>query len=305
MSKIAKSLTELIGFTPLVELSSYKSLPASLIAKLEYFNPGGSVKDRVALAMVEDAEKRGVLKRGGTLIIPTSGNTGIGLALVATIKRYKALIVMPDSMSEERIRLLKAYGAQLVLTPGAEGMTGSIHRANSLSKELPNSLVLQQFENWSNPEIHFRTTGEEIWNDTDGRVDIFVAGVGTGGTVSGVGKALKKRNSSIQVIAVEPASSPVLLGGSSGKHGLQGIGAGFIPEIYQPEFVDEVIAIEDGEAKEVARTLAKNEGILVGISSGAACAAAIKVASRPENSGKRVVVLFPDGGERYLSTGLF
>ncbi|WP_018108163.1 cysteine synthase A [Bacteroides propionicifaciens] len=308
MSKISSKLTDLIGSTPLLELTNYnaaKGLKAKVIAKLEYFNPAGSVKDRIALAMVEDAEAKGTLKKSGTIIEPTSGNTGVGLALVAASKGYRLILTMPETMSVERRNLLKALGAELHLTPGADGMKGAIAKAMALQTEIEGSVVLQQFENPANPEVHKRTTGPEIWSATDGKVDMFVAGVGTGGTVSGVGSALKAKNPSIKIIAVEPASSPVLSGGKPGPHKIQGIGAGFVPKNYDASVVDEVVQIENDEAIRVGRELSTKEGLLVGISSGAAVAAATKLAQRPENAGKNIVVLLPDTGERYLSTDLY
>jgi cysteine synthase A len=308
MSKIAKRLTDLIGNTPLLELASYnksKELKAKVIAKLEYFNPGGSVKDRIALAMIEDAEAKGSLKPGATIIEPTSGNTGVGLALVATVKGYKAILTMPDTMSIERRNLLKAFGAEVVLTPGTAGMKGAIEKAESLRNSTPGSIILQQFENPANPAIHKRTTGEEIWRDTDGKVDIFVAGVGTGGTVSGVSEALKGHNPNIKVYAVEPASSPVLSGGKSGPHKIQGIGAGFVPKTYNASVIDGIIQVENDDAIRTGRELAKEEGLLVGISSGAAVYAATVLAQKPENKDKTIVALLPDTGERYLSTVLY
>jgi cysteine synthase A len=308
MSKIAKRLTDLIGNTPLLELASYnksKELKAKVIAKLEYFNPGGSVKDRIALAMIEDAEAKGSLKPGATIIEPTSGNTGVGLALVATVKGYKAILTMPDTMSIERRNLLKAFGAEVVLTPGTAGMKGAIEKAESLRNSTPGSIILQQFENPANPAIHKRTTGEEIWRDTDGKVDIFVAGVGTGGTVSGVSEALKGHNPNIKVYAVEPASSPVLSGGKSGPHKIQGIGAGFVPKTYNESVIDGIIQVENDDAIRTGRELAKEEGLLVGISSGAAVYAATVLAQKPENKNKTIVALLPDTGERYLSTVLY
>lgn len=308
MSKIAKRLTDLIGNTPLLELASYnksKELKAKVIAKLEYFNPGGSVKDRIALAMIEDAEAKGTLKPGATIIEPTSGNTGVGLALVATVKGYKAILTMPDTMSIERRNLLKAFGAEVVLTPGTAGMKGAIEKAESLRNSTPGSIILQQFENPANPAIHKRTTGEEIWRDADGKVDIFVAGVGTGGTVSGVSEALKGHNPNIKVYAVEPASSPVLSGGKSGPHKIQGIGAGFVPKTYNASVIDGIIQVENDDAIRTGRELAKEEGLLVGISSGAAAYAATVLAQKPENKDKTIVVLLPDTGERYLSTVLY
>jgi cysteine synthase A len=307
MSKIAKNLTELVGNTPLVQFSNYavnKGLNANVIAKLESYNPLGCVKERIALAMIEDAEAKGILKPGIEIVEPTSGNTGIGLAFVAAIKGYKLTLTMPETMSVERRNLLKALGANLVLTPGAEGMKGAIAKANAIAEE-NGSFVPQQFENAANPKIHAETTGEEIWRDTDGKVDIFVAGVGTGGTVSGVGLTLKKYNSAIQIVAVEPADSPVLSGGNPGPHKIQGIGAGFIPKNFNPEVVDEIIPVSNDQAILTARQLAREEGMLVGISSGAAAYAATQLALRPENKGKNIVVLLPDTGERYLSTLLY
>lgn len=308
MAKIAKKLTDLVGNTPLVELSNFnrsKGLKATVIGKLEYFNPAGSVKDRIALAMIEDAEAKGRLKPGATLIEPTSGNTGVGLAFVAAAKGYRLVLTMPDTMSLERRNLLKALGAELVLTPGAEGMKGAIAKAEELRKATAGSVILQQFENPANPAIHIRTTAEEIWRDTDGKVDIFVAGVGTGGTVSGVGAGLKKHNPSIRIVAVEPSDSPVLSGGQPGPHKIQGIGAGFIPKTYNPEVVDEIMRITNDDAIRTSRELAQQEGLLVGISAGAAVYAAVELARRPENAGKQIVALLPDTGERYLSTVLY
>lgn len=308
MKKIAQHLTDLVGNTPLLELNNYsknKGLKAHVIAKLEYFNPAGSVKDRVALAMIEAAEKDGLLKPGATIIEPTSGNTGVGLAFVAAAKGYKLILTMPDTMSLERRNLLKALGAELVLTPGADGMKGAIARAEELKAGTSGSLILQQFDNPANPAVHERTTGEEIWRDTDGKVDIFVAGVGTGGTVSGVGAALKKHNPGVKVVAVEPEDSPVLSGGNPGPHKIQGIGAGFVPKNYNDAVVDEVLQVSNDDAIRAGRELAKYEGLLVGISSGAAVSAAIRLAKLPENEGKTIVVLLPDTGERYLSTLLY
>lgn len=308
MKKIAKRLTDLVGNTPLLELNNYgahKKLKARIIAKLEYFNPAGSVKDRVALAMIEDAEIKGLLQPGATIIEPTSGNTGVGLAFVAAAKGYKLVLTMPDTMSIERRNLLKALGAELVLTAGAEGMKGAIARAEQLRLANPGSLILQQFDNPANPATHERTTGQEIWRDTDGIVDIFVAGVGTGGTVSGAGAALKKHNPNVEVIAVEPADSPVLSGGKPGPHKIQGIGAGFVPKNYNGAVVDEILQVSNDEAIRTGRELAKFEGLLVGISSGAAVSAATQLAQLPENEGKTIVVLLPDTGERYLSTLLY
>lgn len=307
MSKIAKQITDLIGNTPLVELgklSAAKGLENPVIAKVELFNPGGSVKDRIALAMIEDAEKSGALKPGATIIEPTSGNTGVGLALVAAVKGYKLILTMPETMSIERRSLVKAYGAQLELTSGKDGMPGAIKAAEELKKTIPGAIILGQFVNPANPQKHYETTGEEIWEDTDGKVDIFVAGVGTGGTVSGVAKRLKEKNPNIKVIAVEPKASPVLNGGQSGAHKIQGIGAGFIPKTYNASLIDEVFDVENDDAIRTARQLAQTEGLLVGISSGAAAFAAIEVAKRSENKGKKIVTLLPDTGERYLSTVL-
>jgi cysteine synthase A len=308
MSKIAKNLTELIGNTPLLQLTNYnakRSLKAIVIAKVESFNPLGCVKERIALAMIEDAEAKGILKPGSEIIEPTSGNTGIGLAMVTAIKGYKLTLTMPETMSLERRNLLKALGATIVLTPGTTGMKGAIERAFELQAEKKGSFIPQQFENPANSEIHRKTTGEEIWRDTDGKVDVFVAGVGTGGTVSGVGEALKAHNPKIKIVAVEPASSPVLSGGKSGPHKIQGIGAGFIPKIYNPNVIDEIIQVSDDNAILTSRQLAKEEGLLVGISSGAAVYAAVQLALLPENKGKMIVTLLPDTGERYLSTVLY
>lgn len=308
MSKIAKNLTELIGNTPLVELANYNKtndLGATLIAKLEYFNPGGSVKDRIAYAMIKEAEEKGLINSNTTIIEPTSGNTGIGLAWVAAAKGYKLIITMPETFSIERRRLMAALGAEIVLTPGAEGMPGAIKKAQELASEIENSFVPQQFENPANPEFHRVTTAEEIWRDTDGKVDIFVAGVGTGGTITGVGEVLKKKNPDIKIVAVEPADSPVLSGGQKGPHKIQGIGAGFIPKILNMEIIDEIFKVENDSAFETSRKLAKSEGLLVGISSGAALYAATEIAKRSENKGKTIVVVLPDTGERYLSTELF
>lgn len=308
MTRIARQITELIGHTPLLELSNYnrnKRLKARLIGKLEYFNPAGSVKDRVALAMIEDAERNGRLRPGATLIEPTSGNTGVGLALVSAVKGYTLILTMPETMSEERRKLLQAYGARLVLTPGAEGMSGAIAKAEELRDSIPGAVILQQFENPANPAAHIHSTAEEIWQDTDGQIDIFVACVGTGGTISGTGKGLKARRPDIRVVAVEPAESPVLSGGKAGPHKIQGIGAGFIPKTYDSGVVDQIMTVPGDEAIRTARELAREEGILVGISSGAAVYAAIALATLPENEGKNIVVLLPDTGERYLSAELF
>lgn len=308
MKKIAKQLTDLVGNTPLMELSNYnksKGLKARLIVKLESFNPAGSVKDRVALAMIEDAETSGLLKPGATIIEPTSGNTGIGLAFVAASKGYKLILTMPDTMSVERRNLLKALGAELVLTPGANGMKGAIARAEELKAATPGAVILQQFDNPANPAMHERTTGQEIWRDTEGHVDIFVAGVGTGGTVSGVGAALKKHNPAVKVVAVEPTDSPVLSGGAPGAHKIQGIGAGFVPKNYNLAVVDEILQVTNDDAIRTGRELAQKEGLLVGISSGAAVSAATRLALLPENEGKTIVALLPDTGERYLSTLLY
>lgn len=308
MTKIIKKLTELIGNTPLVELDKFsanKGLDKPVIVKVEYFNPGGSVKDRIALAMIEDAEEKGLLKPGATIIEPTSGNTGVGLALVAAVKGYKLILTMPETMSIERRNLVKAYGATVKLTSGKDGMKGAIKAAEELRDSIKGSVILQQFENLANPEKHYRSTGEEIWRDTDGKVDIFVAGVGTGGTVSGVGKYLKEKNPNVKIVAVEPSDSPVLSGGQSGPHKIQGIGAGFIPTTYNAAVVDEVFQVENDEAILAGRQLAQQDGLLVGISSGAAAFAAAEIAKRPENKGKTIVTLFPDTGERYLSTVLY
>ncbi|WP_455586620.1 cysteine synthase A [Bacteroides sp.] len=308
MKKVAKNLIGLIGQTPLMELSGYSgkyALGCNIVAKLESFNPAGSVKDRVALSMIEDAEERGLLKPGATIIEPTSGNTGVGLAMVATIKGYHLILTMPETMSLERRNLLKALGAQIVLTDGMAGMSGSIAKAEELKATIPGSVILQQFENPANSAVHERTTGEEIWKDTDGQIAAFVAGVGTGGTVCGVARALKKHNPDIYVVAVEPAASPVLAGGTAAPHRIQGIGANFIPKIYDASVVDEVLGVPDDEAIRAGRELAATEGLLAGISSGAAVYAARKLAERPEFAGKMIVALLPDTGERYLSTELF
>ena len=302
---IYSSITELVGRTPLVEVSGFENQKARIVVKVEAFNPGGSVKDRIALAMIEDAEKKGVLKPGATIIEPTSGNTGVGLAWVGVAKGYRTILTMPETMSVERRNLLKAYGAKLELTPGTEGMKGAIARAEQLRASIPGAVILGQFVNPANPAIHEQTTGEEVWTDTDGKVDIFVAGVGTGGTVSGVGSALKKHNSAVKVVAVEPASSAVLTTGVPGKHKIQGIGAGFVPSTYNPAAVDEVMTVTDDDAFAGARKLARAKGLLVGISSGAAFSAALALARKDENAGKLIVVLLPDTGERYLSTSLF
>ena len=308
MSNIFTSADQLIGRTPLLELTHMKkklNLKARLLAKLECFNPGGSVKDRVAKAMIEDAESKGLLAPGAAIMEPTSGNTGIGLALMAAIRGYRAVIVMPDSMSRERQLLMKAYGAELVLTPGTEGMAGAIRKAEALAKTIPGALLAGQFVNPANPAAHYRTTGPEIWEDTDGNVDIFVSGVGTGGTVTGTGRYLKEQNSAIRVIAAEPADSPVLSGGKPGTHGLQGMGAGFVPDVLDTTIFDELVTVTTQQAYEAARLMGKAEGVLVGISSGAALHAAIEAAKRPENAGKTIVVILPDTGERYLSTELY
>lgn len=308
MSGIAKKITELVGNTPLLELASYgvsQNLGATIVAKLEYFNPAGSVKDRVALNMIDEAEREGILKPGATIIEPTSGNTGVGLAFVSAARGYKLILTMPDTMSVERRNLVKAYGARVELTPGKDGMKGAIARANQLKEEIEGAVILQQFKNPANPAIHYKTTAEEIWRDTNGKIDILVAGVGTGGTVSGTGKRLKELNPAIKVVAVEPASSPVLSGGSAGPHKIQGIGAGFVPDTYNASVVDEVVTVENDDAILTGRLVASSEGLLVGISSGAAVAAARKLALRPENKDKTIVAVLPDTGERYLSTVLF
>jgi len=308
MAKIASKLTDLIGNTPLLEFGNYaksQRAEARLIGKLEYFNPLGSVKDRIAFSMIEDAEKKGVLKQGSVIIEPTSGNTGIGLAFVSAAKGYRLILTMPETMSIERRNLLKALGAELVLTPGAEGMKGAIAAAVKLQAETPDSVILQQFENPANPAIHYRTTAEEVWRDTDGNIDIFVSGVGTGGTISGVGKFLKERKPNVQIVAVEPSDSPVLSGGNPGPHKIQGIGAGFVPKTYDASVVDKIIQVSNENAVRTSRELAKTEGLLVGISSGAATYAATQLAKLPENKGKNIVVVLPDTGERYLSTILY
>ena len=309
MSQIKKSAAELIGNTPILEVSNYSkdagATEATILAKLEYLNPAGSVKDRIALAMIEDAEKKGILKPGATIIEPTSGNTGIGLAAVAAAKGYKAILTLPDTMSVERRNLLAAYGAELVLTEGAKGMKGAIAKAEELAKEIPGSFIPGQFENPANPKAHAATTGPEIWNDTDGKVDIFVAGVGTGGTITGTGEYLKSQNPNVKVVAVEPATSPVLSEGKAGPHKIQGIGAGFVPDTLDTKVYDEIIPVENEDAFETSKLLTKKEGILTGISSGAALYAAIQLAKRPENKGKVIVALLPDSGDRYYSTPLF
>lgn len=306
--KIYNDVTELIGGTPLLKANNYAekyNVKANILAKLEYFNPAGSVKDRVAKSMIEDAEAKGILKQGSVIIEPTSGNTGIGLASIATSRGYRIILTMPETMSVERRNLLKAFGAEVVLTDGAKGMTGAIAKAEELAKEIDNSFIPGQFVNPSNPKAHISTTGPEIWNDTDGQVDIFVAGVGTGGTLTGVGQYLKSKNPNVKVVAVEPATSPVLSKGTAGPHKIQGIGAGFVPDILDTKIYDEVIAIENDDAFENGREFARSEGILVGISAGAALKAARILAERPENEGKNIVVLLPDTGDRYLSTALF
>lgn len=308
MAKIYEKLTELVGHTPLLDLkrlAAKKNAQAQVVAKVEYFNPGGSVKDRIALNMIEDAEQKGILKPGSVIIEPTSGNTGVGLAWISRVKGYEAIIVMPETMSRERQNLLRAAGAKLVLTSGAKGMKGAIEEANRLKDETPGAVILGQFVNPANPDMHERTTGEEIWQDTDGKVDIFVAGVGTGGTVTGVGRALKKHNPNVKIVAVEPESSPVLSGGQPGAHKIQGIGAGFIPQTYDSQVIDEIIQVSNDNAILTGRELSLYEGLIVGISSGAATYAALQLAQRPENKGKRIVALLPDTGERYLSTQLY
>lgn len=309
MSKIKESAAELIGNTPMLKLNGYSKAAgfkdAAILAKLEYLNPAGSVKDRVGLAMIEDAEEKGLLKPGATIIEPTSGNTGIGIAAAAAVKGYHVILTLPETMSVERRTLLKAYGAKLELTEGAKGMKGAMEKAQELKEQILGSVILGQFDNPANPEIHRRTTGPEIWEQTDGKVDIFIAGVGTGGTITGVGEFLKSKKNSIQIVAVEPATSPVLSGGSAGAHGLQGIGAGFVPDVLNTKIYDEVLQIQDEDALAEGKRFAVSEGILVGISSGAALKAALVLAARPENKGKTIVVLLPDSGDRYLSTPLF
>lgn len=308
MAKIYKQITDLVGNTPLVELQKYsalRGLKKPVVAKVEFFNPGGSVKDRIAVAMIDAAEKAGTLKPGGTIIEPTSGNTGVGLALVSAVRGYKLILTMPETMSVERRNLVKAYGAQVKLTSGAAGMKGAIAEAERLRDSIPGSVILEQFENPANPQKHYETTGKEIWDDTDGKIDIFVAGVGTGGTVSGIGKRLKENNPNVKIVAVEPASSPVLEGGKPGAHKIQGIGAGFVPKTYDPSVIDEIFPVANDDAILAGRQIAQQDGILVGISSGAAAFAATEIAKRPENEGKNIVALLPDTGERYLSTVLY
>ncbi len=308
MTKIARSLTELIGNTPLLEVTRYEKsekLEATILAKLEYFNPAGSVKDRIAYSMIIDAEKKGLLKPGGTIIEPTSGNTGVGIAFVAASRGYHAIFTMPETMSIERRKLLQALNAEVVLTPGAEGMAGSIKKAKELNNEIPGSIILQQFNNPANPATHVSTTAEEIWRDTDGKVDFFVAGVGTGGTISGTGEGLKSHNPNVKIVAVEPASSPMLSKGTAAPHKIQGIGANFVPATFNRNVVDEIICVPDDDAIETSRKLSQSEGLMVGISSGAAMWAARQLAKRPENKGKTIVALLPDSGERYLSTILY
>lgn len=308
MARIYKQITDLIGHTPLVELNKYsaqRGLETPVLAKVEFFNPGGSVKDRIALAMIETAERDGKLKPGATIIEPTSGNTGVGLALVSAVKGYKLILTMPETMSIERRNLVKAYGAQVKLTSGKDGMPGAIKAAEELRDSIPGSVILEQFENPANPQKHYETTGVEIWDDTDGKVDIFVAGVGTGGTISGIGRRLKEKNPNVKIIAVEPTTSPVLNGGKPGPHKIQGIGAGFVPKTYDPKVIDEVFDVDNDAAILAGRQLAQQEGLLVGISSGAAAYAATEIAKCPENKGKTIVALLPDTGERYLSTVLY
>lgn len=308
MTKIYKQITDLIGHTPLVELpkySKFRGVDTPIIGKVEYFNPGGSVKDRIALAMIEDAEKAGKLKPGATIIEPTSGNTGVGLALVAAVKGYRLILTMPETMSVERRSLVKAYGAQVKLTSGKDGMKGAIKAAEELRDSIEGSIILGQFTNMANPRVHYLTTGPEVWSDTNGQVDIFVAGVGTGGTITGIGQYLKEQNPNVRIVAVEPTDSAVLSGGNSGPHKIQGIGAGFIPDTYSSAYIDEVFKVENDQAILTGRLLAQQEGLLVGISSGAAAFAATEIARRPENKGKQIVTLFPDTGERYLSTVLY
>ncbi len=308
MGKINKSLTELIGKTPLLEFTNYEkknNLKAKIIAKLEYFNPAGSVKDRIAYAMISDAEEKGLLKEGSVIIEPTSGNTGIGIASVATAKGYRTILTMPETMSVERRNLLKAYGAEVVLTEGAKGMKGAIARSEELAAEIPNSFIPAQFDNPANPAVHYATTGPEIWEDTDGNVDIFISGIGTGGTISGVGKFLKEKNPDVKIIGVEPEASPILSKGTAGPHKIQGIGAGFIPNALNTKIYDEIVTVENENAFNSGKEIARSEGVLVGISSGAALWAATLVAKRPENEGKNIVVLLPDSGDRYFSTALF
>ena len=308
MTKIYKQITDLIGHTPLVELSKYskfRGVDTPIIGKVEYFNPGGSVKDRIALAMIEDAEKAGKLKPGATIIEPTSGNTGVGLALVAAVKGYRLILTMPETMSVERRSLVKAYGAQVKLTSGKDGMKGAIKAAEELRDSIEGSIILGQFTNMANPRVHYLTTGPEVWSDTNGQVDIFVAGVGTGGTITGIGQYLKEQHPNVRIVAVEPTDSAVLSGGNSGPHKIQGIGAGFIPDTYNSAYIDEVFKVENDQAILTGRLLAQQEGLLVGISSGAAAFAATEIARRPENKGKQIVTLFPDTGERYLSTVLY